>query len=79
MVGGWMRQEAALRIRPRFNIDYHVEYGDNYYSVPHALIGQEMMPRITRYTIEVLSKNKRVPAASASSFWSARREHWPWR
>lgn len=24
------------------NIDYHVEYDDNYYSVPHALVRQEV-------------------------------------
>ena len=46
--------------RARVNIDYHVEYEGNYYSVPHALVRQEVELRITTSCIEVLAKNRRV-------------------
>jgi transposase len=42
------------------NIDYHVEYDGHYYSVPHALVRQQVELRITRSTIEVLAKGRRV-------------------
>ena len=42
------------------NIDYHVEYEGSYYSVPQALIHQAVELRITRRTVEVLAKGKRV-------------------
>ena len=46
--------------RAGVNIDYHVEYEGHYYSVPHALVRQEVELRITRSTIEVLAKGRRV-------------------
>jgi len=46
--------------RARVNIDYHVEYDGHYYSVPHALVRQEVELRITRSMIEVLAKGRRV-------------------
>jgi transposase len=46
--------------RAGVNIDYHVEYDGHYYSVPHALVRQEVELRITRSTIEVLAKGRRV-------------------
>jgi len=54
------------------NIDYHVEYERNYYSVPHALIHQSVELRITRSTVEVLAKGKRV----ASHLRSTRQGHY---
>jgi len=54
------------------NIDYHVEYDSNYYSVPHALIHQAVELRITRSTLEVLAKGRRV----ASHLRSARKGHY---
>ena len=42
------------------NIDYHVEYEGSYYSVPQALIHQVLELRITRSTVEILAKGKRV-------------------
>ncbi len=41
-------------------IDYHVEYERHFYSVPHALVGQEVELRVTRTTLEVLYHNRRV-------------------
>lgn len=46
--------------RARVNIDYHVEFDGHYYSVPHALVRQEVELRITRSTIEILARNRRV-------------------
>ncbi len=46
--------------RAGVNIDYHVEYAGHYYSVPHALVRQEVELRITRSMIEVLAKGRRV-------------------
>jgi transposase len=66
--------------RARVNIDYHVEYEDNYYSVPHALVRQEMELRITRYTIEVLAKSKRVashPRSYRKGHFETLSEHMP--
>jgi transposase len=46
--------------RAGVNIDYHVEYDGHYYSVPHALVRQDVELRITRSTVEVLAKGRRV-------------------
>ena len=46
--------------RARVNIDYHVEFNDNYYSVPHALVRQEVELRITHSTVEILARGRRV-------------------
>ena len=57
--------------RARVNIDYHVEFEGHYYSVPQALVRQEVELRITRSTLEVLAKGKRV----ASHVRSTRKGH----
>ena len=66
--------------RARVNIDYHVEYDDNYYSVPHALVRQEVDLRITTSCIEVLAKNRRVASHARSGrkgHYSTISEHMP--
>ena len=51
------------RFKPaRVNIDYHVELDGDYYSVPHALVGEPVELRITAGTVEVLHGGKRVAA-----------------
>lgn len=50
-------------------VDYHVEFERHYYSVPHALVGEEVELRVTRTTVEVLYRNRRI----ASHLRSARR------
>lgn len=52
--------EPAVWHKAKVNIDYHVEFDGNYYSVPHALVGQEVDVRATRRLIEVVVRNKRV-------------------
>jgi transposase len=46
----------------RVGIDYHVEVQDFYYSVPHALIREQVDTRATARTIEVFHRGKRVAA-----------------
>lgn len=46
--------------RARVNIDYHVEFEGHYYSVPHALVRQEVELRITHHIVELLLRGQRV-------------------
>ena len=46
--------------RARVNIDYHIEFEGHYYSVPHALVRQEVELRTTLGTVEVFLRGKRV-------------------
>ncbi len=48
-------------------IDYHVEFDGHYYSVPHALVGQEVELRVTRTTLEVLFRHRRIASHARSS------------
>jgi len=44
------------------NIDYHIEVGRHYYSVPYQLLKQRVEVRVTKNTVEVLFKGRRVAA-----------------
>ena len=46
--------------RPRVNIDYHIEVERHYYSVPYALVHQEVDVHLTTDTVEVLYRGVRV-------------------
>lgn len=46
--------------RARVNIDYHIEIERHYYSVPHALVREEVEARITGATVEVFHRGQRV-------------------
>lgn len=46
----------------RVHIDYHIEIGGHYYSVPHALIKRELEVRITALTVECFLNAQRVAA-----------------
>ena len=62
------------------NIDYHVEYEHCYYSVPHALVRQTVELRITRSTVEVLAKGRRVashPRSVRKGHYATLPEHMP--
>lgn len=56
------RMEVAQFKLARVNIDYHVELNGHYYSVPNALVGQQVELRIGERTLEVLHKQQRVAA-----------------
>jgi transposase len=61
-------------------LDYHVEFDRHYYSVPHALVGQEVELRVTRTTIEVLYHHRRVASWARSARrgdYSTLPEHMP--
>src|SRR5205823_11966644 len=44
----------------RVNIDYHIEIERHFYSVPYALVHQEVEARLTTDTLEVLHRGVRV-------------------
>jgi len=52
--------EFAVWKKARVHIDYHVEFERHYYSVPYALIHQEVELRVTAATLEVFFKHRRV-------------------
>jgi len=66
--------------RARVNIDYHVEVERHYYSVPYALVHQEVDVHATAETVEILHRGVRV-ASHVRSFQQAKAttitEHMP--
>jgi transposase len=52
--------ELAVWKKARVNIDYHVAFDHNYYSVPYELIGQEVEVRGTVRMVEVFAAGQRV-------------------
>lgn len=52
--------------RARVNIDYHVELEGHYYSVPHALVHEEVELRFTSRTVEILHRGQRVASYARS-------------
>ena len=54
------RYELAEWKPCRVNIDYHVEVDHNFYSVPYQLVHARVEARVTRRTVEVFSKGRRV-------------------
>lgn len=46
--------------KARVNIDYHIEVGRHYYSVPHQMIKKQIDVRITENVVECFYKNKRI-------------------
>lgn len=54
------RYEFSRFKLPRVNVDYHVELDGHYYSVPYALVGQQVEARITTRMVEILHRGKRV-------------------
>src|SRR5438270_1153055 len=62
-----MAYEYAEWKRCRVGLDYHVEIGKHYYSVPHQLIRQEVEARITAATVEIFHRGKRVASHQRSA------------
>jgi transposase len=56
------RYEFARWKKARVNIDYHIDVLGHYYSVPHALVRQQVDVRITRTSVEILHSGRRVAA-----------------
>jgi len=67
-------------VRARVNIDYHVEFEGHYYSVPHALVRQEVELRISAGLVEILSRSRRVashPRSHRKGAFSTVADHMP--
>ncbi len=56
------RYEFARWRRARVNIDYHIQAGGRFYSVPHALARREVDVRIAAATVEIFHRHRRVAA-----------------
>ena len=52
--------ELSQWARPRVNIDYHVEFECNFYSVPYGLIHEVLDLRATESVVEIFSKSQRI-------------------
>src|SRR5262249_21232018 len=52
--------EYAEWKRARVNIDYHVEVEGHYYSVPYALVKQQLEVRVSARVVELFHKGTRV-------------------
>jgi len=64
----------------RAGLDYHVDIGRHYYSVPHQLLKQKLSARITARTVEVYFKGQRVASharTSGNRQHSTIRDHMP--
>jgi transposase len=64
----------------RAGLDYHIDIGRHYYSVPHQLIKQKLWARITARTIEVYFKGERVAShaqTSGNRQHSTHKDHMP--
>jgi len=64
----------------RVNIDYHVEIDAHYYSVPHSLVRQQVEARLTRSTVEIVFRGRRVashPRSSRRGAFTTVAEHMP--
>jgi transposase len=46
----------------RVGIDYHVQVGDFFYSVPHKLLREQVDTRLTERTVEIFHRGQRVAA-----------------
>ncbi len=56
------RYEYADWLNARAGIDYHIEVDRHYYSVPHALVRQVILVRLTATTVECFLKGRRIAA-----------------
>lgn len=54
------RYEFSAWETARVNLDYHVEVGRHFYSVPYALVHQAVEVRVTADTVEILHRGVRV-------------------
>lgn len=64
----------------RAGLDYHVDIGRHYYSVPHQLLRQKLWARITARTVEIFHNGQRVAShtrTSGNRQHSTHREHMP--
>src|SRR5260370_19190392 len=53
--------------RARVNVDYHIAFDANLYSVPYRLVHQLVEVRATPTTVEIFHKGQRVASPSSGS------------
>ena len=61
------RYELARFKTVKVHIDYHVEIDGHRYSVPHALVSQELEARLTARGVELLLRGNRVASHARSA------------
>ncbi len=61
------RYELARFKTVKVHIDYHVEIDGHRYSVPHALVGQQLEARLTQRAVELLLRGNRVASHARSA------------
>lgn len=74
------RYECAEWKKAKVHPDYHVEYDDNFYSVPFKHVGAEVFVRATASVVEILLNGRRVASHERSRGRRApvtRDEHMP--
>jgi len=74
------RYEYAEWRKARVNIDYHVEVAGHYYSVPYALVREELEVRLTAATVECFHQGERVAShlrSAQKGKHTTQREHMP--
>ena len=54
------RYDLSLWAQARVNIDYHVAFDGNWYSVPYGLVGEAVEVRATPATVEIFHRGERV-------------------
>lgn len=58
--------QFAEWVKPRVNVDYHLEADRHYYSVPYRFIHEQLDVRLTASTVEVFHGGERVAAHARS-------------
>jgi transposase len=74
------RYEYAEWKKARVNIDYHIEVLGHYYSVPYALVHEQLDVRLTDRTVEIFHKGQRVashPKSDHAGRHTTLAEHMP--
>ena len=72
--------EYAEWRKARVGLDYHVEVDKHYYSVPHALLRQQLDVRLTEKTVEIFQRGQRVTVhvrSKRQGAHSTKPEHMP--
>jgi len=72
--------EFATWKNAKVSLDYHVAFEGHYYSVPHALVGQEVRIRATENMVQIFHHGQQIaihPRSIAQGRFSTRAEHMP--
>lgn len=74
------RYDMSQWAKAKVNIDYHIAFDGNFYSVPYKLVGKEVEVRSTPLTVEIFLKRERVASHTrmhGENHASTRNEHRP--